>query len=902
VYNETYPLIGGTPTCLGDQVGEMVVGSGNPGGNGVYTRPLEGEIAEFRIYDGALTPAEVVADYNSHCASLFNPVLPECGNDVVEGNEQCDGTDQGICPVGIPCTDSCTCDWPPGSKIVELRADQANGTGPYPSSPGNASPWVDLINGHHAALQAFAVDDADSGWQGTGLPPIGPNAPDPYRLEWDSSSGQTAFITGGSIPQLNPYDPNQGYSMTLWFRTDADPNINNPDDREMLVEWRDLNSCPYAGINVSYGVLPGPLEIWTCCTSPPGSGWVASTGDVDVNEWHHVVVTKRSGAVRMYLDGDPNAIYEALDPDPESLCLGDQVDDLVLGAGNYGDPGFPTPVGREMAGAIAQFCLYDYELDPGEVFADYAADAALYQCVDLDGDGVTNCDGDCDDNDPGNYPGNPELCDNQDNNCDTLVDEGNPEGGGQCGTTDVGECEFGSEECQSGSLVCVGNIEPVDEICDGLDNNCDGAVDDGNPGGGGPCGTTDAGECELGVEECQSGSLVCVGNIEPVAELCDALDNNCDGTTDEDFANLGQACTLGVGECEDSGVYVCTGDQLGTECDATPGTPSTELCDGLDNDCEGTADEDNPEGGGQCGTSDVGECDFGIYECQSPSLVCVGSVEPVDEICANGLDDDCDGDVDDEDLCGRTLQTKTQQICINELNKGFAKVVKAQGKDMGACLKNGSMRKLGVQSIEECLSADNRGKVAKTKQKMLSKAGPKCTQAPGMGPNDPNTMNRVAVEKELALIHDIFGSDLDAVIADALVEQDEAKCQVAVAKAAQKCHDTKLKEFNKCKKAGLKDGSIARASELQLCMGLDLKGKIKKACDTKLGSTISKKCPASVDLTAAFPSCNTSDPGTLKTNIDAFVECAMCKALNEADRLARDCDLFDDALDNDSCP
>jgi hypothetical protein len=360
---------------------------------------------------------------------------------------------------------------------------------------------------------------------------------------------------------------------------------------------------------------------------------------------------------------------------------------------------------------------------------------------------------------------------------------------------------------------------------------------------------------------------------------------------------------VGVGECEDSGVYVCTGNQTGTECDATPGTPSTELCDGLDNDCDGTADEDNPGGGDQCGTTDVGECEFGIEECQSPSLVCVGNVEPVDEICANGLDDDCDGDVDDEDICGTPPpQNKAQQICINELNKGFAKVAKAQGKDIGACLKNGSMRKLGVQNIEECITADNRGKVAKAQQKTLSKAGPKCTQAPSIGPNDPNTVNRVAVEKELALIHEIFGSDLDAVIADALVDQDAGKCQVSVAKAAQKCQGAKLKEFNKCKKAGLKDGSIARADELQLCMGLDLKGKIKKACDTKLGSTISKKCPGSVDLTVVFPSCNTGDPGALKTCIDVFVECAMCKALNEADRLARNCDLFDDTLDNDSCP
>jgi hypothetical protein len=714
---------------------------------------------------------------------------------------------------------------------------------------------VDLINSHDAALQAFTTNDPDSGWQGTGTPPIGANPPDPYRLEWDGSSGQTAFITGGSIPELNPVS---SYSMTMWFRTDDVPEIANA-DRECLVEWRDLNSCPFAGINISYTststaptsypTLPAPLEIWTCC-APEGSNWVASTGIVDVNEWHHVAVTKTPGAVRMYLDANPTPIYEALAPDPGSSCLGNQVDDLVLGAGNVGAPGVPTPVTREMAGAIARFTMYQGELDANEVFADYAADAALYHCVDIDEDGVTNCDGDCDDNDPSSYPGNPELCDNQDNDCDTEVDEGNPEGGGQCGTTDVGECEYGAEECQLGSLVCVGNIEPV-------------------------------------------------------AEACDGLDNDCDGTADEDFANLGQACTEGVGECEASGVYVCTGDQTGTECDATPGDPVAELCDGLDNDCDGTADEDNPEGGGQCGTTDVGECEFGIYECQSPSLVCVGNIEPVTEICANGLDDDCDGEVDDVDPCGEPdPQTSAQQTCINELNKGLAKVAKTQGKDIGKCIKDGSKGKLGAQSIEECLTADNKGKVDKAKQKTLSKAGPKCTAAPSVGANDPNTVNRVAVEKELALIHEIFGSDLDAVILDARedAEADGAKCQVALAKAAQKCQDAKLKEFSKCKKAGLKDGSIRRASDLQLCMGLDPKQKIKKACETKLGGAVSKKCPGSVDLAAAVPGCNTGDPGQLAACVDRLVECQVCLALNEADRLARDCDLFDDTLDNDSCP
>jgi hypothetical protein len=82
-------------------------------------------------------------------------------------------------------------------------------------------------------------------------------------------------------------------------------------------------------------------------------------------------------------------------------------------------------------------------------------------------------------------------------------------------------------------------------------------------------------------------------NINPgKTELCDGKDNNCNGQTDEGF-NVGQSCSVGVGECARTGQYVCKADGSGIECNATPGTPTTEICDGKDNDCDGQIDEDN---------------------------------------------------------------------------------------------------------------------------------------------------------------------------------------------------------------------------------------------------------------------------------------------------------------------
>ncbi|MCZ6571373.1 MAG: hypothetical protein O7B23_14565, partial [Deltaproteobacteria bacterium] len=88
---------------------------------------------------------------------------------------------------------------------------------------------------------------------------------------------------------------------------------------------------------------------------------------------------------------------------------------------------------------------------------------------------------------------------------------------------------------------------------------------------------------------------------------------------------------------------------------------------------------------------------------------------------------------------------KDQQKCINGLNKNFAAVAKAQGKDICKCIKDGAQGKLGPMTIEACTTADSNGKVDKAKQKTISKEFKDCAASfPAFGATDSATVNQVA--------------------------------------------------------------------------------------------------------------------------------------------------------------
>lgn len=233
-----------------------------------------------------------------------------------------------------------------------------------------------------------------------------------------------------------------------------------------------------------------------------------------------------------------------------------------------------------------------------------------------------------------------EDCDGADNSCDGVVDEGNPGGGTNCMTGLQGVCATGKTSCEGGQLVCKPTTPSSAEMCDGLDNDCNGQVDDGNPGGSMPCMTGQQGVCNAGTTQCINAQLSCVPDTGAMPETCDGKDNNCNGQSDEGNPGGGMACNTGLPGVCTAGTTTCQNAQLL----CAPNTPaSNEICDGKDNDCDNQTDEGNPGGGMMCNTGLPGICAAGTTSCNNGSLACNQNMQAVAEDCNDMLDNDCNG-------------------------------------------------------------------------------------------------------------------------------------------------------------------------------------------------------------------------------------------------------------------
>lgn len=317
---------------------------------------------------------------------------------------------------------------------------------------------------------------------------------------------------------------------------------------------------------------------------------------------------------------------------------------------------------------------------------------------DADGDGFGG-DVDCDDGDPAINPDATEACDGIDNNCDGQADEGllstwyddaDGDGFGDDGTAQEA-CDQPANTVDQGGDCDDDNkkINPnAKELCDGEDNNCDGSVDeditnsdywpDSDSDGYGDASATATSDCKppSGMVDNRQDCDDSDGDIHPGSrDVCDGIDNDCDGSVDEDAAasawykdadgdSYGDSVVVNACKQPDA-TYV----QVSGDCNdaAKAINPSAkEVCDSVDNDCNGLTDDNATDG--QVWYADRDSDNYGDATntkkaCSQPAgyLAISGdcddanpSINPKGTETCNGVDDDCDGQVDEAGATGAT--------------------------------------------------------------------------------------------------------------------------------------------------------------------------------------------------------------------------------------------------------
>ncbi|MFN0032198.1 MAG: MopE-related protein [Flavobacteriales bacterium] len=248
-------------------------------------------------------------------------------------------------------------------------------------------------------------------------------------------------------------------------------------------------------------------------------------------------------------------------------------------------------------------------------------DGSTDEGFDLDNDGFTTCEGDCNDNNANIFPGAPEACNGVDDDCDTFIDESvsfqnyytDADGDGY-GSTLIGNfcsppanSSLNNLDCNDGNAAINPNAT---EICNNIDDDCDGSTDEGFDVDGDTY-TTCEGDCNDNNASIHPGAT----------EVCNNIDDDCDGSTDEGFDVDGDTYTTCEGDCNDNNASIHPG--------------ATEVCNNIDDDCDSSVDE-GFDVDGDTYTTCEGDCN------DNNAAINPGAVE----IC-NGLDDDCDGSTDE---------------------------------------------------------------------------------------------------------------------------------------------------------------------------------------------------------------------------------------------------------------
>jgi hypothetical protein len=485
---------------------------------------------------------------------------------------------------------------------------------------------------------------------------------------WDGNPGTLlngATFTAGKVGQAFSFDgvddqvqipdatnlaPAQ-LTVGFWMRSNVDLNSNTPAS-VYLIPVGKLNSGIDVYRNVEgydFNYYPKSGFFAFGISRSDGFRAYASKGEItfSAGAWHHIAGTYDQSNIKLYIDGVLAGTTPAsfqIDYHSAPLLIGGGVKHLLF-----------SSVDQYFNGSIDEVEIYNRALSAEEIAGIYNAGSAgncKPVCTDADGDGFYAEGGscgpaDCDDNDNTTYPGAPELCDGINNDCDGQVNEG-------LSMTGLDGRTFTGVGQSCGAGVCAG-------------------------------GTTRCGLDKAG--------LICGTEDMAGAETCNGMDDNCDGQTDE-----GGVCPSIFYYCDQDGDTYISSDTTGTcnsyncapfGCTATPGDDcddanftthagAAEVCNGIDDDCSALTADGSGESWYNQGTScGLGKCDgnTGVLTCQAGAQVdtCNPYAGAVSESCNDatgydGSDNNCDGttDLDCNSYCDQDGDNYTShEICVS---------------------------------------------------------------------------------------------------------------------------------------------------------------------------------------------------------------------------------------------